>query len=227
MSDTATKKVNAQALLEYLERLDAEIAELEKLVSELEAKINEFKQSGKPNPELPSLIIQLEDAKNKLGDMRKRRSELSVLAFNQALLEKQQIEQSLTKKITNSIDFDELRKLYLEFFRNCKKSLLKVVDLFEKKIGVKLYDENSDDVCTIQNLMILGNNAEQNSFTQIEGAARLFVQGLLNRHFARTMMPYQNVAQRCKKESGLSSEALKSKEVNLPVLSYEPEGGKK
>jgi len=127
------RKVNTKALLDYIDKIDGEIEALKSRIAEIESKITELRLAGKPVPELPSLVQELETARQQVEALRKRRSELVLVSYNQAMIEYQELQDGLRErlKLDAKTYASQVKKLVDEMFQRYET----VEKIFNKAAG--------------------------------------------------------------------------------------------
>lgn len=197
MSDFG-KKVNVQTLTSCLEQTDNEIVALEGVIASLEGKISNLRNLGKPIPELPTFLEELNSSKEKLETLKKRRKELALVCYNQAILEIDNLKDDIQSSIKSSKH--ELHKLYKSFAEEIVQGFKKLVNFYEKIAGCEI---NVYDYGTISLEVNLKN--EQQVFESLQRNFKPIVDSKLKNFIEKKMEPAKKLISKTQKDAGITA----------------------
>ena len=165
------RKVNTKALLDYIDKIDGEIEALKSRIAEIESKITELRLAGKPVPELPSLVQELETARQQVEALRKRRSELVLVSYNQAMIEYQELQDGLRErlKLDAKTYASQVKKLVDEMFQRYET----VEKIFNKAAGSDEPLSRFDDRFCEYKIIVDFKNKETLFNSLVEGFEKL------------------------------------------------------
>jgi len=215
------RKVNAKSLLDYIQKVDGEIAALEARIAEIEAKIAQLRLSGKPVPELPAMVQELEQAKQQAEAMRKRRAELVIISYNQALLEYQEIQDGLKErlKLDAKAYATQVKKLVDEFYQRYEL----VQKIFDKAAGAEEPLAKYDDKYSSYTMTVDLVSPEKLFDSIVEGFERLLKPRLI-KYISEQCGPARVLAKLAAQCARVDRPSLILHEINLPRPTYDGKG---
>lgn len=212
------RKVNAKALLDYIDKIDGEIAALESRIAEIEAKIAELRLTGRPVPELPALVQELETARQQVEALRKRRSELALVSYNQAMLEYQELQDGLRErlKLDSKSYASQVKKLVDEMLQRYEA----IEKIFNKAAGSDEPLSRFDDRFCEFKIVIDFKNKETLFNSLVEGFEKL-MQPRLVKYISKQSEPAKRLAKITAESARVNTPNMLLFDLKLPRPSYD------
>ena len=212
------RKVNTKALLDYIDKIDGEIEALKSRIAEIESKITELRLAGKPVPELPSLVQELETARQQVEALRKRRSELVLVSYNQAMIEYQELQDGLRErlKLDAKTYASQVKKLVDEMFQRYET----VEKIFNKAAGSDEPLSRFDDRFCEYKIIVDFKNKETLFNSLVEGFEKLMHPRLV-KYISKQSEPAKRLVKIAAESARINPPNMLLFDLKLPRPSYD------